>query len=94
MEQYSSPAGSRATGEQRCAWRLRIARARKEARGLVARYFAQCSVCLQQRHIMPDGRMVAHSLRETISDRVRYKEEHAEQENIWRCPGSHVYFGA
>ena len=100
MEQYTSPAGVRASGAERCAWRLRIAKsrreARREARGLVAPYSMQCTVCRRELHIMPDGRMVPHSRRETIrgAERERFKTEHAGQEDKWRCPGSHVYFGA
>ena len=93
-DQYTSPAASRATGDERCAWRLRIARSRRDARGLVARYWTQCSHCHRKQHIMPDGRMFPHSLRETVpsNQRARYKSEHGESD-VWRCPGSYEYHG-
>ena len=94
-DQYISPAAGRATGDERCAWRLRIVRSRREARGLVARYWTQCSKCHRKQHIMPDGRMFPHSLRETVpsKERALYKSEHRQSSDVWRCPGSHEYHG-
>ena len=95
VEQYTSPAEVRATGEQRCDLRLRIVRSRMQARGVVQRYWTQCTHCHRTQHIMPNGRMFPHSLRETIpsAQRAAYKIEHADREDVWRCPGSHVYYG-
>ena len=94
-DQYILPAAGRATGDERCAWRLRIVRSRREARGLVARYWTQCSKCHRKQHIMPDGRMFPHSLRETVpsKERALYKSEHRQSSDVWRCPGSHEYHG-
>ena len=35
------------------------------------------------------------SERETTpcAQRAAYKSEHADREDVWRCPGSHVYYG-
>ena len=56
VEQYTSPAGGRVSGAERCAWRYRIAKsrreARREARGLVAPYSMQCTVCRRELHII------------------------------------------
>lgn len=93
LEEYTSPADARATREQRCAWRSRIAQARLEARGLVDRYETECTKCGRVQHIMPDGCMFPHSLRETMSrsERATYIEGQAYAEHGWLCPGSRVY---
>ena len=96
MEQYTSPADSRAIGEQRCGWRLRLARSRREAhRPVIIVGDQTCPNCMRRMHIMPDGRMFPHSLRDTVpsAQRALYKEEHADKDNVWQCPGSYVYFG-
>ena len=69
LEAYTSPADARATREERCGWRSRIACARAEARGLVVfePYKTECAHCGRRQHIMPDGCMFPHSLRETTS---------------------------
>ena len=95
-ERFTSPAHTSATHERRCSWRSRIADARKEARGLVERYETQCTQCGRAQHIMPDGCMFPHSLRETIprGERASYMEGPIYAERGWECPGSRVYFGA
>ena len=72
MEQYKSPANGRMAIKERCAWRLRIAGSRKVARkkqlGMdVDRYYTECAHCHRMQHIMPNGRMFPHSMRETLS---------------------------
>ena len=101
-EQYRSPANGRVTVDERYAWRLRIAGSRKVARkkrlGMdVECYFTECAHCHRMQHIMPNGRMVPHSMREILShaQRARYRSEHdgMDMEDMWRCPGSNVYYG-
>ena len=93
-EQYTSPAAGGTTGKQKYAWRLRIARSRKQAR-VVEPYCVQCPRCHRQQSIMPDGRLFPHSFRETLSprDRALYRIEHAGKEDMWRCPASYMHFG-
>ena len=93
---HTSPAG-----EQRCNWRARmrshVAQARRDARGVVVleRYSIECMHCGREQHIMPDGCMFPHSLRETMSrsERAVYRESQAYAERAWQCPGSREYYG-
>jgi hypothetical protein len=100
VEHYKSPADRSMAIEERCAWRLRIAGARKVARkrrlGMdVEFYVTECAHCHRMQHIMPNGCMFPHSMRETLSaaQRAQYRSEHDGIENMWRCPGSSVYYG-
>ena len=95
LEQYTSPADARATREQRCGWRSRIAHARIEARGLVERYWVECMHCGRSQHIMPDGCMFPHSLRDTMNraERAEYREGPAYAEHGWLCSGSRMHYG-
>ena len=95
--EHISPTGANATRERRGSWRSRIAQARREARGMVVveRYDMKCAHCGQTRHIMPNGRMRPHSLREAMNtaQRAAYREGQAYAEHGWQCPGSHEYHG-
>ena len=100
VEQYKSPANGLVAIEERSAWRLRIAGSRKVARkkrlGVdVEFYVTECAHCHRMQHIMPNGCMFPHSMRETLStaQRAQYRSEHDGIENMWRCPGSNVYYG-
>ena len=100
VESYKLPADRRMAIEERCAWRLRIAGARKVARNKrlgmdVECYRTECAHCRRMQHIMPNGCMFPHSMRETLSaaQRAQYRSEHDGIENMWRCPGSNVYYG-
>ena len=97
QESYTSPAGASAARELRCGWRSRIAQARMEARGVVVfeRYRMKCAHCGRMQHIMPDGCMFPHSLRETMNtaERAVYREGQAYAEHGWQCPGSREYHG-
>ena len=97
VEEYTSPPDARATRQERCSWRSRIARARMEARGVVVfeRYWMECAHCGREQHIMPNGRMCSHSHRETMSraERAAYRESEAYAAHGWECPGSREYYG-
>ena len=98
LEQYRSPAGSRATAEERIAWRHRIACSRKEMRSrrFVQQYSTQCKSCGVQHYILPDGRMRIHSMRETIpsAQRPDYPSRFLNnRRDAYQCPGSHDYHG-
>ena len=96
-ESHISPAGANATRERRGSWRSRIAQARREARGTVVhkRYDMKCAYCGRTRHIMPNGYMFPHSLREAMNtaQRAAYRQSQAYAEHGWQCPGSHEYHG-
>ena len=98
LEEYRSPADLRATREQRCGWRSRIAHARMEMRmeGRVTCYWADCVHCGTSRRIQPDGCMSRHSIGPSLNarERVAYRESEAYAEHEWECPGSRMYFGA
>ena len=91
-ESRTSPAGASATRERRCSWRSRIEQARREARGVVVheRYDMACACCGLTRHIMPNGRMFPHSLRDTMNtaERAAYRKGQTYAEHGWQCPGS------
>ena len=100
VEQYKSPANGRMAIKERCAWRLRIAGSRKVARkkqlGMdVDRYYTECAHCHRMQHIMPNGRMFPHSMRETLSyaQRAQHRREHEDTEDMWICPGSNEFYG-
>ena len=68
-----------------------------EARGVVVfeRYRMKCAHCGRMQHIMPDGCMFPHSLRETMTtaERAVYREGQHYAEHGWWCPGSNEYHG-
>ena len=97
QESHTSPAGAQLHCNWRSQMRSRIVQARREARGVVVleSYSMVCAHCGRRAHIMPNGRMCSHSLRETMkrAERAAYKEGQAYAEHGWQCPGSHEYHG-
>ena len=93
LEKETSPADMRASREQRCGWRSRIACARMQTR--VKCYRTACMHCGTKRLIQPDGCMQRHSIGPSLNARQRaeYRESQAYAEHEWECPGSLVYYG-
>ena len=100
LEQYTSPAGVRATREiatreQRAGCWSRIAQARAEVRYNNRAYMHTCSHCGLIRRVASHGRMHQHGIGPSLSqqERAEYRESEAFAEHGWLCPGSHVYYG-
>ena len=87
QEEYTSPADTRATREERCGWRSRIAHARMETRmamqGRVHCYWIDCMHCGTSHRIQPDGCMSQHSIGPSLRSRERdaYRESEAYAEH-------------